>query len=191
MGSGSVLVVGHAHLDVGHHARAADGFEAQHIVHHVAVVDLAPHPAGLVGSGEADEVIGGGLVGEALAVAIHLHEGLAADILLEDASAEYGAFAFALVAGIHARSHGPTVEDHGGGVLVFRGSGPQPRLDAVACASGIEAGGGAAGYSGGLQGGHHHGVGRVAARGEQGVFSIDLLIPSLVSKIAPVTLPSA
>ena len=85
------------------------------------------------------------------------------------------AFAFALVAGIHARSHGPTVEDHGGGVLVFRGSGPQPRLDAVACASGIEAGGGAAGYSGGLQGGHHHGVGRVAARGEQGVFSIDLL----------------
>lgn len=61
-------------------------------------------------------------------MAIHLHEGLAADVLLEDAATEHGAFAFALVAGIHARSHGPTVEDHGGGVLVFRGLRPTATL---------------------------------------------------------------
>ncbi len=120
------------------------------------------------------EVVGVELVGEALTAAIHLHEGLAADVLLEDAATEHGAFAFALVAGIHARSHGPTVEDHGGGVLVFRGSAHSPCLDAVACASGIEAGGGAAGYSGGLQGGLII-TGWPRRPWRAGCFSIDLL----------------
>ncbi|WP_251231140.1 helix-turn-helix transcriptional regulator [Adlercreutzia aquisgranensis] len=57
----------------------------------VRVEHLAEHAAQLTSRLEAQDVVGGGLVAEAHAVAVHLHEGLAADVLLEDGTGKRGA----------------------------------------------------------------------------------------------------
>ena len=154
--------------------RAADGGEAQDVIGRVAVEHLAPYATGLLGSLEAQEVVGRGLVRETHAVAVHLHERLTANVLLEDGARQRSLVALAHVAGIHARSHGAAVEDHRRGIGVFRPASPHAGLQTVAVVVDGVARRRAARQRGRLQRAHHRGIRRIAAGCQQRALGVDL-----------------
>ena len=64
--------------------RAADGVEALCVLQNVGIADLSVDTARLVSSGVDDVIVGAALVGKALAVTVHLQEGLGAGVVLTD-----------------------------------------------------------------------------------------------------------
>src|SRR5699024_8621069 len=150
--------------------RAADGVEALDVLVPVVVVDLGVDPAGLVGRGVDDVVVGAALVGEALAVAVDLQEGLGAGVILADGAGEGLAAESALavhIAGVLSRRHHAAVEQHGGGLLVQVGARPDGGPDAVAAVGRRVGAGGSDAGAQGVQLLHHVGVAGVAAAGQQ------------------------
>ena len=121
-------------------------------------------------SGVDDVIVGAALVGKALAVAVHLQEGLGAGVVLTDGTRESLAAKGSVavhIAAIHAGGHDAAVKQHGSGFLVQIGTGPHCSPDAVALIGGRV---GACGGDGGAQGIqllHHVGVAGEAAAGQQ------------------------
>ena len=166
---GNEVVERHAHLHKGGGVGGAPrGAEAQDVVHGVSVEDLTPHAAGLIARSVAEGVVGQALVHEALALAVHLQEGLAADVQLVVGGGEVlAAVGVHHVAAVHAGGHGAAVEDDRRTVHVLHAAGPKACAQAVAIAARRVAGGGAAGGHEWQVRADHLGVGRVAARGQQ------------------------
>lgn len=108
--------------------RAALGLENLHVGRGVHVEHLAPHAAGMRSGGEGDGVVVRGLVGDALAVAVHLQERLGAKVEL----AVGRPIARLVHAGVLTRLDDATVEHHGRAHAIHVSARPKRRLDAGA-----------------------------------------------------------
>ena len=140
------------------------------VLQNVGIADLCVDAARLVGGSVDDIVVGAALVGKALAVAVHLQEGLGTGVVLADLAGE-GLAAKGGVAvhitGIHTGGNDAAVKQHGSGFLVQISACPHCCTDAVALVGGgVGAGGGHAGAQR-VQLLHHVGVAGEAAAGQQ------------------------
>ena len=144
--------------------------EALCILQNVSIADLCVNAARLVSSSVDDIVVGAALVGKALAVAVHLQEGLGTGVVLADLTGESLAAKGGVavhITGIHTGGNDAAVKQHGSGFLVQISACPHCCTDAVTLVGGgVGAGGGHAGAQR-VQLLHHVGVAGEAAAGQQ------------------------
>ena len=97
--------------------------------------DLAPYAAGLVAGRIAQGVIGQAFVLEALALAVHFQEGLAADVKLVVGGGSLAPIGVGHIAAVHAGGHGAAIEDDWRAVHVLYATGPKSCPQAVTVAA--------------------------------------------------------
>ena len=153
--------------------RAALRLEDLHVGRGVHIEHLAPHAAGVRRASKRDGVVVRGLVGNALAVAVHLQERLGTQVEL----AVRGPVARLVHAGVLTGLDDAAVEHHGGAHAVHVGTGPQGGLDARAGVVRVVVQRSDAAHSLGVASLEHLSVGSVAAaRQDNALLRVNLLV---------------